>query len=58
METDTLVFFGGWDAPAVYDDVFSLDLTTFEFEKVQLAGLAPAPRRCSYGDGSTYVYGS
>jgi hypothetical protein len=45
MPDDTLVIFGGWDAPVAHNDAFSLDLTMFEFEKLVLTGTPPSARR-------------
>ena len=42
---DSLVIFGGWDQPEVFNDVYVLDLATMEFERLAMSGKAPSPRR-------------
>lgn len=41
---DSLVIFGGWDQPEVFNDVYSLDLATMEFARLELSGTPPSPR--------------
>eukprot|EP00038_Savillea_parva_P012680 m.206285 g.206285 ORF g.206285 m.206285 type:complete len:508 (-) comp23286_c0_seq1:153-1676(-) len=42
---DTLVIFGGWDQPhAIYNDVYTIDLTLMESAKLDVSGDVPSPR--------------
>eukprot|EP00051_Salpingoeca_urceolata_P008483 m.106387 g.106387 ORF g.106387 m.106387 type:complete len:548 (-) comp15773_c0_seq1:74-1717(-) len=44
IDGNTLVIFGGWDSPTCFNDTYLLDLSTFEFSKLQPTGQAPSPR--------------
>ncbi|KAL7880258.1 hypothetical protein SRHO_G00025120 [Serrasalmus rhombeus] len=39
-----IFFFGGWDTPVCFNDMFLLDLCLMEFSAVQTNGSAPSPR--------------
>jgi len=41
---DELIIFGGWDTPALFNDLYIFDLMMMEFRKVDAAGTAPSPR--------------
>jgi hypothetical protein len=45
LPDDTLLLFGGWDAPVAYNDAYLLDLTLFDYTRLELAGTPPSPRR-------------
>ncbi|XP_070576875.1 rab9 effector protein with kelch motifs-like [Ptychodera flava] len=41
---ESLVIFGGWDAPVSYQDLFVLDLCIMDFVKPNVIGKPPSPR--------------